>query len=59
MKGPRHGHDGDGQGKRSLTHLSHLAQQDAQRPSSIGAGLKVLEALLNVPGFRHSTGGKT
>lgn len=42
----------------SLTHLYHLAQHDAQRPGNIGAGLKVLEALLNLPGFRPSTGGE-
>lgn len=58
MKGPRHGHDGDGQGIDSLTRLYHLAQHDAQRPGNIGAGLKVLEALLNLPGFRPSTGGE-
>lgn len=43
---------------RSLAHLYRLAQLDAQRPGNIGAGLKVLEALLNLPGFRPSTGGK-
>ncbi len=58
MKGPRHGHDGDRQCKSSLTHLYHLAQLDAQRPSNIGAGLKVLEALLNAPSFRLLIGAK-
>ena len=58
MKAPCHGHDGDGMGKNTLTHLYHLAQQDAYRPGNTGAGLKVLEMLLNVPGFRPATGSR-
>lgn len=58
MKGPRHGHDGDRQNTSSLTHLYHLAQLDAQRPGNIGTGLKVLDALLNLPNFRPTTGGR-
>ncbi|MEF2278785.1 hypothetical protein V3W47_10790 [Deinococcus sp. YIM 134068] len=43
---------------QSLAHLYHLAQLDTQRPGNIGAGLKVLEALLTLPHFRPATGGK-
>jgi len=42
----------------SLNDLFELARLDAQRPGNIGAGLKVLEALLNLPGFRPANGGK-
>ncbi|WP_158679933.1 hypothetical protein [Deinococcus sp. NW-56] len=42
----------------SLSHLYELARLDAQRPGNIGAGLKLLEALLNRPGFRPRNGGK-
>ncbi|GAA5534616.1 hypothetical protein [Deinococcus aluminii] len=58
---PRRVRDGGaarGGAVHSLTHVCHLAQLDAQRPGNIGAGLKVLEALLNLLSFRRSTGGK-
>lgn len=58
MKAPRHGHDGGGQGKNSLTHLYHLAQLDAQRPGNKGGWLKVLEMLMGRPDFRPATGGR-
>ncbi|WP_161780323.1 hypothetical protein [Deinococcus sp. RL] len=42
----------------SLSHLYELARLDAQRPGNIGAGLKVLDALLKLPGFRPRNGGR-
>ena len=44
--------------KGSLAHLHELARLDAQRPGNIGAGLKVLEMLLKLPGFRPDGGAK-
>ncbi|WP_019011278.1 hypothetical protein [Deinococcus aquatilis] len=41
-----------------LAHLFHLAQQDAQRPGNAGGGMKIMEALLNLPNFRPTNGGK-
>lgn len=43
---------------RSLSRLYELACIDAQRPGNNGAGLKVLEALLNLPHFQPRTGTK-
>ena len=42
----------------SLSHLHELARLDAQRPGNIGAGLKILEMLMNRPGFRPDGGAK-
>lgn len=39
-----------------LQHLYELAKQDAERPGNIGAGLKVLEMLLNRADFRPMSG---
>jgi hypothetical protein len=41
-----------------LAPLFHLAQQDAQRPGNKGGGLKIMEALLDLPNFRPVNGGK-
>ena len=42
----------------SLTHLHELARLDAQRPGNIGAGMKILEALLRLPSFKPKGGAK-
>lgn len=42
----------------SLAYLYLLAQLDAQRPSTIGAGLKILEMLMALPAFRPPNGAK-
>ncbi|WP_175607456.1 hypothetical protein [Deinococcus marmoris] len=44
--------------KNSLARLHELACLDAQRPGNIGAGLKVLEALMNLEGYRPAKGGR-
>ncbi len=44
--------------KNSLHRLHELARLDAQRPGNIGAGLKILEALLKVAGFKPKGGSK-
>ncbi|OLV17491.1 hypothetical protein BOO71_0008686 [Deinococcus marmoris] len=38
--------------------MHELACLDAQRPGNIGAGLKVLEALMNLEGYRPAKGGR-
>ena len=43
--------------KQSLPHLYELACLDVQRPGNIGAGLKVLEALMDLAHFRPRAGG--
>ena len=43
---------------KRLAHLHELARLDAQRPGNIGAGLKILEALLKLPNFRPRSGAK-
>jgi hypothetical protein len=55
---PRPGGNGAGSDKPSLQRLHDLALWDAQRPGNIGAGLKLLEALMNTPNFRPVTGGR-
>lgn len=47
-----------GRDKPSLAYLHELARLDAQLPGNIGAGVKILEALLKLPGFRPTGGGQ-
>lgn len=46
---------GAGDNKKSLAHLYELARLNAQRPGNTGAGLKVIEALMNT-GFKPNGG---
>ena len=41
-----------------LAYLFELARLDAQRPGNIGAGIKVMEALMNRADFKPSNGGQ-
>ncbi|WP_181391991.1 hypothetical protein [Deinococcus irradiatisoli] len=54
----RPGQEGGGSDTHRLQPLYEKALLDAQRPGNIGAGLKVLEALLNVAGFKPKDGAK-
>lgn len=61
MKAARQSNDGRGGGNRdtrSLANLHALALLDMQRPGNIGAGLKVAEMLMALPGFRPRNGGQ-
>lgn len=61
MKAARQWHDGRGGSNwdtRSLSDLHALALLDMQRPGNIGAGLKVAEMLMALPGFRPRNGGQ-
>lgn len=41
-----------------LAHLFELARLDAQRPGNIGAGIRVMEMLMNRADFKPSNGGQ-
>lgn len=41
-----------------LAYLFELARLDAQRPGNIGAGIRVMEMLMNRTDFKPSNGGQ-
>ena len=55
---PRPSGNGAGASNNSLQRLWELAQLDAQRPGNIGAGMKVLEMLMNRVDFKPSNSGQ-
>lgn len=55
---PRPGGNGAGTSNHSLQRLWELARCDAQRPGNIGAGMKVLEMLMDCADFKPSNGGR-
>lgn len=54
----RPGQEGGEANRNSLQRVWDMAVLDTQRQGNVGAGLKLLEALMNVVGFRPHDGGK-